>query len=229
MGHLPTSDPSSKARNPSFAKCVHQVDPSSTEHFLDALLTRFERLGRQGLRLVFHFDAWHTSPLRERLYARDVISYLNARSLERRVRLAEIGCGLGDIVRRVRYEFRVGLDAEPRVLRAACFLALFGYKPSPIFERFVFPEGTLNGRYDAIVLVNWIHHIHPDVLGRKIMEYACNHLSIYGIIVIDTVSDPEYRHNHDIVGLTSGFDCTVTEIGSYARGRIVYAIAPNTA
>jgi SAM-dependent methyltransferase len=224
-----TSDRWPRTRRQALVDDDHRVGRSAAGHHFDALLIRLERACRHGLRLIFRFDDWHTSPLLERPYARDVIDHLNARPAARRVRVAEIGCGLGDIIRRVRYDFRTGLDADTRVLDAARLLARFGRRPAPCFERFVFPDGMLTGRFDAIILVNWIHHIPPDILGGKIKEYAREHLSPGGIIVIDTVSDSEYRYNHVVEDLTSGLACLVTVIGTYMRGRTIYAIAPTTA
>src|SRR5882672_11472339 len=93
--------------------------------YLTFVLVRCERLLRYVLYLYFRFSRWHIISLRERPYARAIIDYLNSRPPEQRGKALEIGCGLGDIIRRVDFENRVGLDADNSVLRAARFLSSF--------------------------------------------------------------------------------------------------------
>jgi SAM-dependent methyltransferase len=194
--------------------------------YLNSALVRLQRVQRRGLRLFFGFDDWHLSPLRDRPYARDIIGFLNALPPEHRTSALEIGCGLGDIIRRLDFARRTGLDRDDRVLRAARFLARVQRRKSITFAGFTFPETALAGRYNVIVMVNWIHEIHPDVLRPKIEEFAHNNLSAGGFIVVDTVSDHDYPYQHDIRALTGRLSCRVQKLGSYRRGREVHAIAP---
>jgi len=196
------------------------------ERYLNSALIRFGRFWRHCLCLFFRFDCWHISSLRQRPYARDIIDYLNALPPERRTNALEIGCGLGDIIRNIDFKERAGLDADDRVLGAASFLSWFkGRKTS--FISFIFPDSSLSGRYDVIIMVNWVHHVRPDVLKQKIEDYARNNLTKGAMIVIDTVHDREYKYNHDITALTADFECRIFTLGPYESGREVHVITPS--
>ena len=181
------------------------------------------KISRKLLQLRFGFDKWHISPLAERPYAIDIISYCNNR--KERDKFAEIGCGLGDIIRNVDYRTRNGFDNDEKVLRAARTLPVVNRKNSTvIFGEFNFPDSKLTGQYDVITMVNWIHHIQPATLKKYIEQYFAYNLNADGEIIIDTVQDKAYRYNHNIAFLTEGLQCSTHRIGSYAREREVFAI-----
>jgi SAM-dependent methyltransferase len=181
------------------------------------------RLWKAILQKVYRFDKWHIVSIRQRKYARDIIAWCNRRPV--RNSFLEIGCGLGDIVRSVRYEKRLGCDSDPKVLKAASFMASFRKRYTTEFAICVFPDTSFTGTYDIILLVNWVHHIEPEVLRLNLKEYFTTLLNPGGAIVIDTVHHPEYRWNHEITDLSKGIgEATVEKIGGYERGREVWAI-----
>lgn len=184
---------------------------------------RLRRSLRRVLARIYGFDTWHVSLLVDRPYARAIIAYLNSGERVQRGTIVEIGCGLGDILRHVRFRSRLGLDSDPAVLRLARLLARFRARRIE-FRRFTFPTSELPGRYDVIVMVNWIHHIEPNILKANLNRYLRNHLSEHGQILIDAVHDPSYRYNHSIHDLTLGLPCTVVKLGDFAHGRTVYAL-----
>ena len=185
---------------------------------------KLERGARHGLRWAFGFDRWHVSTLAERLYAQDIIRYLNQRDPEHRGALVEIGCGVGDILRHARYRERLGLDIDLGALSCARFLAAV-FRQGPMrFAAFRFPDDQLEGQFDVIVLVNWIHHIAPEVLRGQVASYLKERLLTGGEIIIDTVQDPAYKFNHSIDLLTEGLDAEMRHLGGYARQRDVYAV-----
>lgn len=177
------------------------------------------------LRKIYGFDNWHTSVFSERAYARRLVAHLNAKPSAERGSIVEIGCGLGDILRRTRYRTRLGLDRDPDVLRAAALLGRLGRQRGITFATFDFPVSTLSGTFDAIVMVNWIHEIDPSTLIPQLQMYFATNLSEHGEIIVDTVADPDYPHNHSIDALTEGLPCVVKRIGAFERGRTLYAIA----
>lgn len=181
------------------------------------------KVNRKALQLAYGFDKWHISPLAERPYARDVITYSNNR--KERNNFVEIGCGLGDIIRNVDYINRTGYDNDGKVLKAARVLPSKTRNGKSVnFEVFSFPESKLTGKYDVITMVNWIHHIEPVVLKKYIEQYFQENLTASGEIMIDTVQDKAYRYNHNIEFLSGGIPCSVFRIGEYARQREVFAI-----
>ncbi len=182
---------------------------------------------RRILSFIFHFDEWHTIPLSAKKYAKDIIRYLNNLQEDDREAIVEVGCGLGDLVRYLKFKERTGLDMDINVLRAVKFLSKISFNGKVNFQIFTFPESELNGKYDAIVLVNWIHNIPPETLKAKIDTYFTNSLTKNGRIIIDTVKDKEYKYNHDINFLTRGLRCNVIKIGDYLKEREVFIIASN--
>lgn len=181
-----------------------------------------DKIFRKILQLLFGFDKWHVATLKERPYAIDVINYCNR--FEFRNSFAEIGCGLGDIIRNVIYHKRVGFDQDKHVLRAAKYLPGRKNGRDLTFHEFTFPDSTLSEKVDTLVMVNWIHHIDPDTLGKKIRQYFRENINEGGQLICDTVADSAYKYNHDIRHLTEGLKSTIYHIGSYARRRDVWAI-----
>jgi SAM-dependent methyltransferase len=196
----------------------------SVTRLLQKVHPRLPRLTRIVLRRLYGFDPWHTSVFSERAYARGLVAYLNAKPPDERGSVVEIGCGLGDILRRARYATRVGLDRDQDVLRAAALLSRLGRQRGIQFATFDFPVSSLSGRYDVIVMVNWIHGVDPSTLVPQLQAYFATNLSERGEIIVDTVADPAYRHNHRIDELTKGLPCLVRRIGDFERGRTLHAI-----
>jgi hypothetical protein len=180
------------------------------------------KIFRHALRLFFKFDRWHTSPLSERLYAIDVISFCNSKSGKKK--FIEIGCGLGDIILNVNYEYRFGYDNDIKALNAANFLKIIRFAKNIKFELFSFPENYLKTKADVLVMVNWIHHIEPATLKTNLCKFFYENIDSGGCIIIDTVQDKDYPYNHDITYLTKDLPCTITKIGNYIRQREVWCI-----
>jgi SAM-dependent methyltransferase len=177
---------------------------------------------RMLLRTAFRFEQWHTFTLTEREYAKDIIVYCNQKNVKNV--FAEIGCGLGDIIKHAKYRERYGYDVDANVLKAAIFLDRFTLKKKIRFSVFNFPVSTLPGSYDVIVMVNWIHLIEPAILKSKISEYFNNSLKEEGFIIIDTVQDQEYKFNHDIQYLSVELGARVSKLGDYERQREIWVL-----
>jgi SAM-dependent methyltransferase len=192
--------------------------------------TRIKRAGqfvrhldRYLLRQAFGFDIWHVNRLSDRPYARAVISYLNALPADHRGSVVEIGCGLGDIIRRLRFRHRLGLDADRAVLRAGRLLASTRLRTGLTFGEFVFPWDRLTGRFDAIIMVNWPHLFDADTVRSWITDCLREHLTPDGILIIDTVADPAYRFNHAIAAIVPA-GRSFTTLGDFARQRQLWAV-----
>lgn len=188
---------------------------------VDSIITRN---WRGILRRYYGFDPWHMSTLYEKKYARDIIVHLNRRTEKERTAVFEIGCGLGDITRRLRFTRRTGYDMEHSVLEAARFLSRFQSYGKIDFQWFEFPTTPLNGQADCVIMVNWIHLVPPAVLREKIKDYFDHNLLPGGEIFIDTVQDKDYKYNHDIVWLTADLGATVSRLGKYDRQREIWSI-----
>ena len=180
------------------------------------------RLERAFLQRLYGFDRWHVGHAAEP-YAADIVRFLNEWPEADRESVVEIGCGLGDILRRIRFRSRLGLDRDPRVLAAARLLSHFHGGTPPRFDVFDFPQAVLSGTYNAIILVNWIHDVDSPRLRDAIDVYLARHLRPGGGVVLDTVSDRAYTYNHDIQRLAPAGAVTV-HLGRYARNRDIWVL-----
>jgi len=178
--------------------------------------------GKWMLSKLYGFDRWHIAPLDQRPYALNIVTYAN--QLQERKQCVEIGCGLGDIIRNLNFDTRLGLDNDVKVLEAARLISKLNGNRHITFSVFNFPEDELRGQYNLIIMVNWIHHISPAVLRKKIALFAHENLLPSGQIIVDTVQDKSYEYNHDIKFLVENMNCTVERLGEYERQREVWAI-----
>ena len=65
------------------------------------------------LQRLFHFDKWHTMPIEHRPYALELCRYINELiEKERLENVVEIGCGLGEILARIKAGQKTGFDVE---------------------------------------------------------------------------------------------------------------------
>lgn len=177
--------------------------------------------GRSLLRLLFKFDRWHISSYAQREYAQKIVAHLNSRTAKNSV--IEIGCGLGDILRRLSFSNKVGLDCEREVLRAASLVSKVSNPGGGrlTYHCFTFPNDKLEGRFDAIVMVNWLHHIEPSILEVHIRNVFSHHLEAGGELVFDVVSNPAYRYNHDWKQLTQNMVAQILLYGPFEYGRTI--------
>ena len=189
---------------------------------IDRVSRRVHRYTRTLLQRIYGFDRWHVGHAGEP-YAADIVALLNGWPAAQRHSAVEIGCGLGDILRHLTFDERLGLDRDEGVLRAARLLARVQRGAPPRFEHFAFPDRELTGVYNAIIMVNWIHQVDPDTLRRAVHQYAAAHLAPGGGVVVDTIDDPAYAHNHDVHGLAWP-GARVEPVGHYSRGRRVWVL-----
>jgi hypothetical protein len=177
---------------------------------------------RQALLFVFRFDPWHVASLQKKEYALSIIDFLNTEKDLNRKKVVEIGSGLGDIIRNLEFEYKLALDIEANALKANRFLSLFVNRGRGLFKTntFSFPDSKLEGKFDVIILVNWIHNISPSCLQAEISDYFNFHLNPSGIIVFDIVDDPSYQFNHTVENLTSKLSGKSSRVlGPFTYGR----------
>ena len=160
---------------------------------------RVERMWLGALRRVFRFDAWHANaPYACRPYKKSVIDLANS---VHPTTVVEVGCGLGDIVSRVRAENRYGLDLDARVIRAARFLHPRGTVWIPGGAAKVGEQAPPVPFIDCLIMVNWIHNLSPQELAATLAPL----LPRTGHLIVDAVDDDapaSYRVRHDFLFLS---------------------------
>lgn len=188
----------------------------------DALCCRCERLWLRGMRYVFRFDAWHASaPYSCRTYKRKVVDLANSLSPQT---IVEVGCGLGDIVSRVKATERYGFDSDLHVIRAARFLHPGGVRwvhgDALSVAKLVPTDRTL----DCVIMVNWTHNLSPEQLSAFILPL----LTRVGHLILDSIdldAPTSYRYRHDFSFLSAVTErVSLTRVRGEPRSFIVFKI-----
>ncbi|MBD5549022.1 MAG: methyltransferase domain-containing protein [Lachnospiraceae bacterium] len=150
-------------------------------------LGKIKELYFKYLQHKYMFQHWHTTPINFRPYAIGIVNYLNK---QRKKKVVEIGCGLGEIVGNITNCERMGVDVDTNVIKVA----------KKLYRKTNFEVGTFenirNQKIDYLITVNFIHRIPSELLKEK-YSYLCRNNDIRHI-VLDIVDSPEYQFNHDI-------------------------------
>ena len=158
----------------------------------------FKKFFRIILLLIFRFQWWHTSPLDNRKYALDVINELNQK--HDRDSVIELGCGLGDILGKAHYRKKFFYDISQNALNAAEFLQRFSLvKSTNTYKKFDFLTESLNLnlKFDAVVLVNWIHGYDCQLIKSRLNKIINNNLNKKGLVIFDVIDNNlNYKINH---------------------------------
>jgi SAM-dependent methyltransferase len=203
-----------------------QVTP---QRIFRAVGNRAEVAFRFLMRLFLPFDPWHRMPLAAKDYAVGLIEHLNSLPPNRRGRVADIGCGLGDILLNLAFEERLGLDSDPAVLKGAEIVRLTHFRGNARFAAYAFPKDGLDGHFDAVIMVGWLHGIRPDPSKDGIARIFRDHVTPGGCLVIDTVSKDGYPYRHTAEFLLGDLGGVVESIGSYPCGRRVWKVTKTVA
>lgn len=70
------------------------------------------------LQKKYGFDKWHISPMEHRKYAQEVIRYINTQPNSVK-KVIDIGCGLGDVIRYIKAEEKLGYDLDDAAIKVA--------------------------------------------------------------------------------------------------------------
>ena len=159
-----------------------------------AVRCRVDRLWLGVLRRLLQFDPWHANAAYScRPYKKIVVDLVNSLRPET---VFEVGCGLGDILSRVRARDRFGLDTDSAVIRGARFLHpgrthwINGDAAS--IEKHMLPRQ----RIDCLIMVNWIHNLSPEQLAAFVLPILPR-VDYLLLDSIDSDAPSSYRFRHD--------------------------------
>lgn len=175
---------------------------------------------RYLLKYIFKFYPFNLIPTQSKQYCIDIICHLNKREIKESV--VEIGCGLGDILRNINFKEKYGYDKQMEVLNALNFLNKFYSKKKRIkLSQLQFGKGSIQGKHDAIILVNWIHKVPNDILQNSLKDFYRNNLNPGGEIIIDSISGGKdvYPYQHDFKKINEYLSCDMKLIGNYSMGK----------
>ena len=143
-------------------KTINYLKSYGYKETLTKIFYKFLPIHKYLLYLIYGFDKWHLSSFYERKYAIDIVKYIN--NNYKNPKIAEIGCGLSDILSRIKSSNRYGYDQK--VLKANKFYLYFK-KINFIKLNFLVDE-MIEKEFDLIILCNWIHEIDSQTLKTKI-------------------------------------------------------------
>ena len=163
------------------------------------LRCRFERAWLEAIRRVFRFDAWHANaPYACRPYKKSVVELAN--SLHPNT-VVEVGCGLGEILSRIKAQCRYGLDSDARVVRAARFMHPRGIVwiagAAATLKEQMGPVACI----DCLIMVNWIHNLSPEELA-SILVPLLPKIRFLIVDAVDQNAPASYRVKHDFAFLS---------------------------
>lgn len=176
------------------------------------------------LRLYFRYPKWHDLSLIECEYAQHIVKHLNKK--KSRTKVLEVGCGLGNILRNLDFEEKIGVDIDNKVLKAFRLLNYFSLRNTQITLVNSDVESLpVYEKCDAIILVNWIHEIDQVTLITYIDKLYYRYLNDGGELIFDTVAKKSYKHNHSIEAVINSLCIEkYSMIGLFRHGRAVYSI-----
>jgi hypothetical protein len=153
-----------------------------------------ERLCLGILQRVYGFDPWHSKATYAcRPYKSSVVRLANSLPLDT---VVEIGCGLGDIVSRVKARHRVGIDLAPQVIRAARFLHPRGIVWMSGSAAALDQQLSVGSVIDCLIMVNWIHNLSAEEL-KAILAPLLPRTRYLIMDAIDPDAQGSYRFRHD--------------------------------
>jgi SAM-dependent methyltransferase len=108
--------------------------------------------------------------------------------------VVEIGCGIGNILRKVKVKNKTGYDISPSAIRAAIFLA----KKNKIKYLVGSFNNVKNECFDCLITVNFMHEIPINMLKEFYNNILTDNEIEY--LIVDTVGDSyKYQHNFDAI------------------------------
>ena len=156
-------------------------------------------------RLLAHrygFDLWHAkSPFECRSYKREVVDL--AESLNPKT-VIEVGCGLGEIVSRIRDCRRFGFDIDSRVIVAARELnsgSDIQFECAALSNIDVIFKTLDDIVADLLIMVNWPHSLPwSEVISSTLSLTKALSLKY---LIIDTIAPgtPGYPYHHSLTDL----------------------------
>jgi len=166
---------------------------------------------------IFGLKGFHKSTYLEKKYCELIVKHLNSRTLKDSV--LEIGTGLGDILLNLNFKVLNGYDHKKNVLEALKFRnKIYSFKRKKLITKLysIQSDEQIKGKFDVIIICNFIHNFKPKLINQKINDFYKNNLSKGGEIIFDSLETEEpldltqkrhYKYTHspsEIQELTGG-------------------------
>jgi SAM-dependent methyltransferase len=155
-------------------------------------LCLLQRLIFTLFRFFYKFDPWHSqSPFYCRPYKKRVVKISNSLKPNS---VVEIGCGLGEIISRIKAPLKYGIDIDNKVLKVAKILnPKVKYFLGDFKTVFQIPLDSI----DLLIMVGFIHGIPPKKLKEE-LNFLLERKKIKYILAdkyYESYKTNGYRHN----------------------------------
>lgn len=161
---------------------------------------------------VRKLDMWHVYPLQLRPYALWIVDYVN--NAEEILSVAEVGCGLGEIIGNLSAPRRDGYDLDENVI---CAAQRIHKKCAPNFHKGSFSD-IRNKEYDCLIAVNFTHGIDTTECSELFNQFTLSNRVKY--IIVDEVKYDGYEHYHRFSQILHGYD-EIVQSPRFKSNRVV--------
>lgn len=98
----------------------------------------------------YHIDSWHVSPYELRKYVQVTATYVNSKKADV---VVDIGCGLGEMLRHINADIKVGFDVQEEVIKVAKMLS----KDNITYSVGSFDKVNMSVPIDYLITLNFMH------------------------------------------------------------------------
>lgn len=180
---------------------------------------RLYRFPRYLIVRYYKLGDFHISTKYDKKYVASIQAYLNQRT--NRNSVIEIGVGLGDILLGLDFKYLTAADHKQQVLDALKFRVNFMKKSKKkiIFKKIKIETNSIDGKYDVIILVNFIHNIPTETLSLILEQIYHNNLLPGGEIIFDSIISKNelspYPYAHQPEKLNKNLNGTIKCLGKF--------------
>lgn len=161
---------------------------------------------------TYHFDNWHISPYELRKYLQATVDYINSKDAQV---VVDIGCGLGEMLRRIKAADRVGMDVHEETIRAAEQLS----KGDITYCVGSFQELQMEKPIDYLVSLGFMHGGTEEAWRMSYRDAAKrNHILHF---VVDTVPEEGGSHYLNFSDILPDYYHLVDKMGPFLGDRYI--------
>ena len=161
---------------------------------------------------TYHFDSWHISPYELRKYLQATVDYINSKDVQT---VVDIGCGLGEMLRRIKAENRIGMDVHEETIRAAEKLS----KGDITYRVGSFQELQIEKPIDYLVTLGFMHGGTEETWRMPYRDVANrNHILHF---IVDTVPEEGDSHHLNFSDILPDHYRLVDKMGPFLGGRYI--------
>lgn len=170
----------------------------------------FKLMKYRQLQKKYQFYEWNTSPFELREYVQVAAEYINRIKPKT---VIDIGCGLGELLRHIRAEHKVGLDLDENNIKTAKILDRSG-KIRFITGSF---EQIKGEKIDVLVTLNFMHGLSED----KWIPIYRNFLKSNDVerLIVDTLPQGNGNYHLDFTRILPKEYAIKEDKGPYLSGR----------